>query len=100
VGQHCSLVEDKEEPFGLYLPAGDYVAVTDSPWSTPWLFIKKKDGSLRPIQDYQEVNKWTIHNVYPIPHIEQIMEQLKDKKLFTKFNVWSGYHNIQIREED
>jgi hypothetical protein len=64
----------------------NYIQKMDSPWSMPWFFIKKKDGSLRPIQDYQEVNKWTICDVYPIPCIEQIMEQLKDKKLFTKFN--------------
>jgi hypothetical protein len=55
---------------------------------------------LRLIQDYQEVNKWTIWDVYPIPCIEQIMEQLKDKKLFTNFDVWLGYHNIWIKEED
>jgi hypothetical protein len=78
----------------------NYIQKMNSPWSTPWFFIKKKDGSLRLIQDYREVNKWTICDIYPIPHIEQIMEQLKDKKLFTKFNVRSGYHNIQIREED
>jgi hypothetical protein len=72
----------------------------DSPWSTPWFFIKKKDGSLRLIQDYREVNKWTICDIYPIPRIEQIIEQLKDKKLFTKFDVQLGYHNIWIKEED
>jgi hypothetical protein len=65
----------------------NYIQKTDSPWSTPWFFIKKKDSSLRPIQDYQEVNKWTICDVYPIPRIEQIMKQLKDKRLFTKFDV-------------
>jgi Reverse transcriptase (RNA-dependent DNA polymerase) len=78
----------------------NYIQKADSPWSTPWFFIKKKDGSLRPIQDYREVNKWTICDVYPIPRIEQIMEQLKDKRLFTKFDVRSGYHNICIKEED
>jgi hypothetical protein len=78
----------------------NYIQKTNSPWSTPWFFIKKKDRSLRPIQDYREVNKWTIWDVYPIPCIKQIMEQLKDKKLFTKFDVQSGYHNIWIKEED
>jgi Reverse transcriptase (RNA-dependent DNA polymerase) len=78
----------------------NYIQKTDSPWSTPWFFIKKKDSSLRPIQDYREVNKWTIRDVYPIPRIKQIMEQLKDKHLFTKFDVQSGYHNIRIKEED
>jgi hypothetical protein len=38
-------------------------------------FIKKKDGSFRLVQDYWEMNKWTECNVYPLPHIEQILEQ-------------------------
>jgi Reverse transcriptase (RNA-dependent DNA polymerase) len=77
-----------------------YIEESNSPWSTPWFFIKKKDGSLRPIQDYREVNKWTICDVYPMPQIEQIMEELVDKKLFTKFNIYFRYHDIQIKEED
>jgi hypothetical protein len=44
-----------------------YIEESNSPWSTPWFFIKKKDRSLRPIQDYREVNKWTIRDIYPMP---------------------------------
>jgi hypothetical protein len=58
-----------------------FIQKTDSPWLTPWFFIKKKDGSLHPIQDYREVNKWTVHNIYPIPRIELILEQLEGKEL-------------------
>jgi Reverse transcriptase (RNA-dependent DNA polymerase) len=77
-----------------------YIEKTDSPWSTPWFFIKKKDGTLRPIQDYREVNKWTIRDVYPISRIEQILEGLHGKELFTALDIRWGYNNIQIREED
>jgi Reverse transcriptase (RNA-dependent DNA polymerase)/RNase H-like domain found in reverse transcriptase len=77
-----------------------YIEKTDSPWSSPWFFIKKKDGSLRPVQDYREVNKWTVRDVYPIPHIEQILEVLHGKELFTALDIQWGYNNIQIREED
>jgi hypothetical protein len=38
-----------------------------APWSTPWFFTGKKDGGLRPLQDYRVVNSWTIRDVYPIP---------------------------------
>jgi hypothetical protein len=34
-----------------------YIEKTDLPWSSPWFFIKKKDRTLQPVQDYQEVNK-------------------------------------------
>jgi hypothetical protein len=60
-----------------------YIEKADSPWSLPWFFIKKKDGTLRPVQDYHEVNKWTVWDVYPIPRIEQILESLHGKELFT-----------------
>jgi Retroviral aspartyl protease len=77
-----------------------YIEKTDSPWSSPWFFIKKKDGTLRPVQDYREVNKWTVRDVYPIPRIEQILESLHGKELFTVFDVQMGYNNVLIKEED
>jgi hypothetical protein len=77
-----------------------YIEKTDSPWLSPWFFIKKKDGMLQLVQDYHEVNKWTVWDVYPIPHIEQILESLHRKELFTVFDVRMGYNNVLIKEED
>jgi hypothetical protein len=76
-----------------------YIEKTDSPWSSPWFFIKK-DGTLRPVQDYCEVNKWTVQDVYLIPRIEQILKPLHGKELFTVFDVWMGYNNVLIKKED
>jgi hypothetical protein len=77
-----------------------YIEEGESPWSTPWFFTHKKDGTLRPLQDYREVNKWTVRDVYPIPRIEQILEELEGKELFTALDVRWGYHNICIKPED
>jgi RNase H-like domain found in reverse transcriptase/Reverse transcriptase (RNA-dependent DNA polymerase)/gag-polyprotein putative aspartyl protease len=77
-----------------------YIERSNSPWSTPWFFVKKKSGELRPVQDYREVNSWTVRDVYPMLHIEQIMEDLAGKELFSKLDVRSGYHNVRIKEED
>jgi hypothetical protein len=44
-----------------------YIEKGDSPWATPCFFVKKKDGKLRPVQDYQVVNEWTIPDIYPLP---------------------------------
>jgi Reverse transcriptase (RNA-dependent DNA polymerase) len=77
-----------------------YIEKMDSPWSSPWFFIKKKDGTLQPVQDYREVNKWTVQDIYPIPRIEQILEALHGKELFTALDIRWGYNNIQIKEED
>jgi Reverse transcriptase (RNA-dependent DNA polymerase)/RNase H-like domain found in reverse transcriptase len=77
-----------------------YIEKMDSPWLSPWFFIKKKDGTLRLVQDYHKVNKWTVRDVYPIPRIEQILESLHRKELFTVFDVRMGYNNVLIKEED
>jgi Reverse transcriptase (RNA-dependent DNA polymerase) len=77
-----------------------YIEPTNSPYSSPFFFIKKKDGTLRPVQDYREINKWTIRDVYPIPQITHILEQLQGKTLFTALDICWGYNNIQIKPED
>ena len=68
----------------------------NSPWGSPFFFIKKKDGSLRPVQDYRAVNSWTERDVYPMPRIEQILEQLHGKVLFTTLDIRDGYNNIRV----
>jgi RNase H-like domain found in reverse transcriptase/Reverse transcriptase (RNA-dependent DNA polymerase)/Retroviral aspartyl protease len=77
-----------------------YIEKTDLPWLSLWFFIKKKDGMLRPVQDYREVNKWTVRDVYPILRIEQILESLNGKELFTVFDIQMGYNNVLIKKED
>jgi Reverse transcriptase (RNA-dependent DNA polymerase) len=77
-----------------------YIEPTNSPYSSPFFFIKKKDGTLQPVQDYREINKWTIWDVYPIPQITHILEQLQGKTLFTALDIRWGYNNIQIKPED
>jgi hypothetical protein len=76
-----------------------YIEKTDSPWLSLWFFNKKKDGMLRPVQDYHKVNKWTVWDVYPIPRIEQILKSLHGKELFTVCDVCMGYNNVLIKED-
>jgi hypothetical protein len=68
--------------------------------ASPFFFIKKKDGKLRPCQDYQYLNDWTVKNAYPLPLISKIMEKIKGAKFFTKFNVRWGYNNIRIKAKN
>ena len=44
-----------------------YIQHSKSPYTSPFFFIKKKDGKLQPVQDYRKLNEWTIHNKYPLP---------------------------------
>ena len=61
---------------------------------SPFFFIKKEDGSLRPIQDYRKLNKGTIKNKYPLLLIQELLDKVKDSKYFTKLDVCWGYYII------
>src|SRR5579863_9305143 len=65
-----------------------------------FFFIKKKDGKLRPVQDYRPVNKWTIQNQYPLPLIPQLVDRLRGCSLYTKFDIQWGYNNVRIKDGD
>jgi len=80
--------------------AKGYIRPSKSPYAAPFFFIKKKDGKLRPVQDYRHLNEWTIHNRYPLPLIPQLINRVRMKKLFTKFDVRWGYNNVRIKKGD
>ncbi|KAL4013828.1 hypothetical protein IC575_026012 [Cucumis melo] len=73
------------------------------PSVSPWvrvLFVKKKDGSLRLCIDYRELNKVTVKNRYPLPRIDDLFDQLQGATVFSKIDLWSGYHQLRIKDED
>jgi hypothetical protein len=76
------------------------IRCSKSPYASGFFFIKKKDGKLRPVQDYRQLNKWTIPNKYPLPLISELIHDLAGKKLFSKFDVRWGYNNVRIKEGD
>ncbi|GKE50928.1 putative reverse transcriptase domain-containing protein, partial [Tanacetum coccineum] len=57
-----------------------FIRPSSSPWGAPVLFVKKKDGSFRMCIDYQELNKLTVKNRYPLPRIDDLFDQLQDSK--------------------
>ncbi|GKF37113.1 putative nucleotidyltransferase, ribonuclease H [Tanacetum coccineum] len=71
-----------------------------SSWRAPILFIKKKNGSMRMCIDYRELNKFTVKNVYPLPRIDDLFDQIQDAKWFSKTDLCLGYHQLKVREED
>ena len=68
--------------------------------ASPFFFVKKKCGGLRPVQDYRRLNEMTIKNRYPLPLISEIMDKLKGAKYFTKLDVRWGFENIRMKEGD
>jgi hypothetical protein len=71
-----------------------------SPWGASVLFVKKKDGNFRLCIDYRQLNKTTIKNIYPLPCIDDLFEQVGEDKIFSKIDLRSGYHQIRIKYED
>ena len=77
-----------------------FIRPSSSPWGAPVLFVKKKDGSMRLCVDYRALNEVTIKNKYPLPRIDDLFNQLKGAKYFSKIDLRSGYFQLKIRESD
>ncbi|SJL15452.1 uncharacterized protein ARMOST_18950 [Armillaria ostoyae] len=78
--------------------ASGRIKESKSPFASPFFFVKKKDGSLRPVQDYRKLNEMTIKNRYPLPLISELIDKLQGAKYFTKLDVRWGYNNVRIKE--
>ena len=83
----CQAFVDKNLKMGQTRPSKSLQA-------SPFFIIKKKDGKLRPVQDYRYLNEHMIKNAYPLPLISDLIDNLRQFSLFTKFNVRWGYNNI------
>jgi hypothetical protein len=77
-----------------------YIHPSVSPWGAPVLFVNKKDGTLRLCIDLRQLKKVNIKNKYPLPRIDDLFDQLKDARIFSKIDLRSGYHQVRIRYED
>ena len=77
-----------------------FIRPSTSPWGAPFLFVKKKDGSLRLCIDYRQLNRVTIRNLYPLPCIDELFDQLQGSRVYSKIDLRSGYHQLKIREND
>jgi hypothetical protein len=77
-----------------------YIRPSSLPWGYPALFVKKKDQSIRLCVDYRPLNVVTIKNKYSLPRIDILFHQLIDAKVFSKVDLYSGYHQMKIHLKD
>ncbi|GBG60534.1 hypothetical protein CBR_g8558 [Chara braunii] len=82
------------------LLAKGWIRPSCSLYGAPVLFVRKKNKDLRLCIDYKKLNVQTIKNAGPLPRIDDLLERLGDAKYFSKLDLKSGYHQIEIQPRD
>jgi hypothetical protein len=98
---HRSLMENDEIKHQIqeFLQKG-HIIPNSFPCGSPIVLVQKKYGTWRLYIDYRELKKITVRNRYPIPRIDDLLDQLKGAKLFNKIDLKSGYHQVPIEPID
>ena len=77
-----------------------FITPSTLPWGAPVLFAKKRDKTLRLCVDYRQLNRATIKNRYPLPHIDDLFDQLRGAWVYSKIDLCTDYHQLRVRVAD
>jgi hypothetical protein len=94
--RHSRRFKDEIEKAIKELLAMGHIRPNNKPFASSVVLVLKKDGTMRLCIDYRALNKKTIKNRYPIPCIDELMDELHGVVFFSKTDLRSGYHQINI----
>ncbi|GJP37166.1 hypothetical protein CLOM_g21603 [Closterium sp. NIES-68] len=83
-----------------YLLAKGFIRPSTPPFAAPIMFTPKKDSGLRMCMDYRALNRVTIKSRYPIPRTDEMIDNLRGARYFSKIDLRGGYHRIRVFADD
>lgn len=78
----------------------EVIKPSNSPWASPIVLVKKKDGSTRFCVDYRRLNSVTVKGAYPLPRVDESFDSLAGAKYFCTLDLASGYWQVVMQPED
>ena len=94
------VIRDIEQQQVKEMLRDEVIRPSTSPWASPVVMVKKRDGTMRFCVDFRKMNDATIKDAHPLPRIDDTLESLHGAQYFTTLDLKSGYWQVPIREED